>query len=58
LDCAQELGILASVSDDGNYWRTRDLEVLRASFTDWNAMVAGQIKCGRSVPMRGVSQCR
>jgi hypothetical protein len=47
LDRAQELGILASVSDEGDYWQRRDIEALARNVGEWNEMLAawaGQLK--------------
>jgi hypothetical protein len=41
LDCAQELGILETVSDEGGFWEKRDLAALASAVGQWNAMVAG-----------------
>ena len=41
LDCARELGILRSVTDEGDYWEKRDLMVLAAYVGKWNTMIAG-----------------
>ena len=44
LDSAKELGILASVSDDSDYWETRDVSMLKANIKEWNVIVAGQVR--------------
>jgi hypothetical protein len=47
LDHAKELGILQSVSDEGDYWEKRDIEALAREVGHWNEMVAafaGQMK--------------
>ena len=47
LNHAQELGILASVSDEGDYWQQRNIEALARNVGEWNAMLvawAGQLK--------------
>ena len=44
LDCAKELGILATVADDGDYWETRDVEVLKANLKEWEEIVAGRAR--------------
>ena len=47
LDHAKELGLLESVSDEGDYWEKRDLEALAREVGEWNEMLAacaGQLK--------------
>ncbi len=47
LDHARELGILESVSDEGDYWQQRDIEGLAHNVGEWNetlAVWAGQLK--------------
>jgi hypothetical protein len=47
LEHAQELGILAHVSDEGDYWEKRDIEALAREVGEWNehlAGLAGQLK--------------
>ena len=44
LDSADELGIVASVEDDGGYWETRDVEGLKTSFREWEQIVVGRVK--------------
>ena len=47
LDHAKELGILGSVSDEGDYWEKRDVKALALEVGDWNEGVAalvGQLK--------------
>jgi len=47
LDVAQELGILADVSDESDYWQKRAVEALTREIGKWNQMmaaVAGQMK--------------
>ena len=47
LDHARELGILESVSDEGDYWEKRDVEALAKEVGEWNGMIAnfvGQFK--------------
>jgi hypothetical protein len=41
LDRAKELGILERVSDEGDYWRDRNVEVLARCVGEWNSMLAG-----------------
>jgi len=41
LDHAKELGVLASVKDEGNYWEHRDLAALIKEIGEWNQMIAG-----------------
>lgn len=41
LDRAKELGILESVSDEGDYWRDRNVEALARCVGEWNADIAG-----------------
>ncbi len=41
LDQAKQLGILKSVSDEGDYWENRDMELLARHVGEWNAMIAG-----------------
>ncbi len=42
LDHAKELGILANVSDEGDYWEKRDLKALALEVGEWNEMIAAQ----------------
>lgn len=47
LDHAKQLGILESVSDEGDYWEDRDVEALARCVGEWNSMIAqwaGQLK--------------
>jgi hypothetical protein len=47
LDQARELGILAEVSDEGEFWRKRDVRALAQEVGSWNEMIAswaGQLK--------------
>jgi len=47
LDHAKSLGILSSVSDEGEYWERRSLEALAVQVGEWNGMIAkfaGQLK--------------
>ncbi len=47
LDHAKGLGILQSVSDEGDYWEKRDLAALAREVGQWNEMIAvwaGQLK--------------
>lgn len=41
LDFAKSLGIIEGVSDEGNYWETRDVEALAGEVGTWNEMIAG-----------------
>ena len=41
LDHAAALGILKEVSDEGDYWKQRDVKALAAEVGDWNSMIAG-----------------
>jgi hypothetical protein len=41
LDEAQKLGILGTVSDEGDFWETRSLERLTKEIGDQSAMLAG-----------------
>ena len=41
LDHARSLGILDSVSDEGDFWEKRDVEALARGVGQWNAMIAG-----------------
>jgi hypothetical protein len=41
LDHAKELGILKSVSDEGEFWEKRDIEELSREVGQWNEMIAG-----------------
>jgi hypothetical protein len=36
LDHAKELGILASVNDEGGFWQKRDIEALAQQIGEWN----------------------
>ena len=40
LDIAKELGILASVNDEGGFWENRDVEALVREVGEWNQGVA------------------
>ena len=47
LDHAKELGILASVSDEGDFWEKRDVKALVQEVGEWNegmAALVGQMK--------------
>jgi hypothetical protein len=47
LDHAKQLGILASVSDEGDYWEKRDVKALVQEVGEWNegmAALVGQMK--------------
>lgn len=47
LDFAKSLGVVENVSDEGNYWDTRDVEALGKEVGSWNEMIAafaGQFK--------------
>ncbi len=41
LDLAKSLGMVERVSDEGNYWETRDVEALAREVGSWNEMIAG-----------------
>lgn len=41
LDHAKDLGILQSVSDEGDFWETRNIEDLSRQVGQWNEMIAG-----------------
>ena len=41
LDYAAELGILASVTDESDYWEKRDEKALLEVIAEWNSMIAG-----------------
>ena len=43
LDYAKELGILAKVSDEGEFWEKRDVKALAEEVGDWNAMIAAGV---------------
>jgi hypothetical protein len=42
LDHAKEMGILASVSDEGGFWEKRNVESLAREVGEWNEMIAAQ----------------
>lgn len=47
LDHAKELGILSSVSDEGDFWEKRDVEALAKEVSEWNqgmAALVGKLK--------------
>ena len=47
LDHAKELGILKSVSDEGDFWENRNIPALANTVGEWNSMLArqaGQLK--------------
>jgi hypothetical protein len=47
LDHAKEIGILASVRDEGGFWENRDVEALAREVGEWNqgmAALVGQLK--------------
>jgi hypothetical protein len=47
LDYARELGILQSVSDEGDFWEKRNIPALAREVGEWNAVIArqaGQLK--------------
>jgi hypothetical protein len=47
LDHAKELGILASVNDEGGFWEKRDVKALAQQVGEWNQSMAafvGQLK--------------
>lgn len=41
LDRANELGSVAEVSDEGDYWTKRDIPALAREVGEWNEMIAG-----------------
>lgn len=41
LDQAQALGILADVSDEGDFWKKRDAQALAQQLGEWNEKIAG-----------------
>jgi hypothetical protein len=43
LDHAKELGILASVNDEGDYWEKRDVAALAREVGEWNERMAGLV---------------
>ena len=43
LDHARELGLVPSVSDEGNYWEKRDVAALAREVGDWNVIIARQV---------------
>jgi hypothetical protein len=43
LDHAKELGILGSVSDEGDFWEKRDVAALAREVGDWNEQIAGLV---------------
>ncbi len=44
LDCAEELGILASISDESDFWDNRDLESLADVVGDWDRNCADLVE--------------
>ena len=47
LDIAKELGILASVNDEGEFWEKRDVQALAKEVGCWNegmAALVGKLK--------------
>jgi hypothetical protein len=47
LDFAKQLGILASVHDEGGFWEKRDVKALAEEVGEWNeamAAIVGQLK--------------
>ena len=43
LDAADELGILAQVNDEGEYWGKRDVKALAKKVGEWNCLLAGVV---------------
>ncbi len=43
LDYAKELGILGSVSDEGEFYQNRDVSALVNTIADWNAFIAAGV---------------
>ena len=41
LDHAKQLGVLASVSDEGGFWEERNVEALAKQVGEWNEKIAG-----------------
>lgn len=41
LDAASDLGLLQEVSDEGGYWKQRDVKALAEEVGNWNTMIAG-----------------
>lgn len=41
LDAAAKLGILNEVSDEGDFWKKRNLEDLAREVAEWNVHLAG-----------------
>jgi hypothetical protein len=41
LDHAKELGLLREVTDEGDFWKKRDLPALVQEVGEWNSMIAG-----------------
>jgi hypothetical protein len=41
LDNAKDLGVLRSVSDEGDFWEKRNIEDLSREVGQWNEMIAG-----------------
>jgi hypothetical protein len=42
LDHAKQLGILANVSDEGDFWEKRDVKALAQEVGEWNELIAAQ----------------
>jgi hypothetical protein len=40
LDCAQSLGLVQDVCDEGDYWTKRDVQALAREVGEWNTMIA------------------
>jgi len=51
LDRAKELGILASVNDEGGFWEKRNVAALVREVGEWNAAMAAMV--GRLKDMFG-----
>jgi hypothetical protein len=43
LDHAQQLDILASVNDEGDFWEKRDIKALAQEVGEWNEQMAGLV---------------
>ena len=41
LDCANEIGLLGEVRDEGDFWDNRDVKALASEVGEWNTMLAG-----------------
>lgn len=41
LDAAADIGILTDVSDEGHFWKKRDIKALVSEIGEWNSLIAG-----------------